>query len=164
MDLLLPHTGTIFWMLIAFTIVFIILKKFAWKPILNAIKAREDSISEALLSADKAKQEMQQLQANNEKIIAEAKLERDDIIKEARQLKESMIEDAKGKANEEADKMISKAREAIKSEKAAAIKEMKEEVAKLSVVIAEKILKEKLEADGEQKELIDKYLRDVKLN
>lgn len=164
MDLLLPHTGTIFWMLIAFSTVLFILKKFAWKPILNAIKAREDSITEALASAEKAKEEMQKLQANNEKIMAAAKVERDGIIKEARQLKDSMIEDAKEKANVEADKMIEKAREAIKSEKAAAIKEMKEEVAKLSVGIAEKILKEKLDASDEQKELIDKYLRDVKLN
>lgn len=164
MDLLLPHTGTIFWMLIAFSAVFFILKKFAWKPILNAIKAREDSITEALLSADKAKEEMQKLQADNEKIIAHAKSERDNIIKEAREIKESMIEDAKERATIEADKVIGKAREAIKSEKASAIKDIKEEVAKLSVVIAEKILREKLEVDTEQKELIDKYLRDVKLN
>lgn len=164
MDLLIPHTGTIFWMLIAFSTVLFILKKFAWKPILNAIKAREDSITEALASAQKAKEEMQQLQANNEKIIAAAKLERDGIIKEARQLKDSMVEDAKQKANIEADKMIDKARAAIKSEKASAIKEIKDEIAKFSVSIAEKILKEKLDSDEEQKELIDKYLRDVKLN
>lgn len=164
MDLLLPHTGTIIWMFIAFSIVFFILKKFAWKPILNAIKAREDSITEALSSADRAKEEMQKLQADNELIIAQAKQERDKILKEARDIKDSMIEEAKQKAGIEADKVIEKAREAIKSEKATAVKEVKEEVAKLSVVIAEKILKEKLAADNEQKELIDKYLRDVKLN
>jgi F-type H+-transporting ATPase subunit b len=117
MDLLLPHTGTIFWMLIAFSIVFFILKKFAWKPILNAIKAREDSIEEALRSADRAKEDMQQLQADNEKIIAAAKQERDAIIKEARALKDTIIDDAKTKARSEADKEIEKAREAIKSEK-----------------------------------------------
>ena len=164
MDLLLPHTGTIIWMFIAFSIVFFILKKFAWKPILNAIKAREESIAEALTSADKAKEEMQQLQADNEKIIALAKQERDSILKEAREIKDSMIEDAKQKASSEADKVIERARDAIKSEKAAAVKDIKEEVAKLSVVIAEKILEEKLAADSEQKDLIDKYLRDVKLN
>ena len=164
MDLLLPHTGTIIWMFIAFSIVFFILTKFAWKPILNAIKAREESISEALLSADKAKEEMQKLQADNEEIIAQAKLERDAILKEAREIKESIIEEAKSKASEEADKAIDKARQAIRNEKLAAIKSVKEEVSKLSVIIAEKILKEKLEPSDEQKVLIDKYLHDVKLN
>lgn len=164
MDFLSPDTGTIFWMLIAFSIVLFILKKFAWKPILNAIKAREDSIEEALLSAASAREEIQKLQANNQQIIAQAKIDRDEIIKEARTLKDTIIEDAKIKASTEADKAIEKARDAIKSEKSAAIKEMKEEVAKLSVVIAEKILKEKLEPSNEQKELIDKYLRDIKLN
>jgi F-type H+-transporting ATPase subunit b len=164
MDLLSPHTGTIIWMFIAFSFVFLILKKFAWKPILNAIKAREESIEEALKSADKAKEEMQKLQADNEKIIATAKQERDIIIKEARDLKDSIVEDAKAKAKAEADKEVEKAREAIKNEKAAAIKEVKVEVANLSVFIAEKILQEKLSPDAEHKELIDKYLRDIKLN
>jgi F-type H+-transporting ATPase subunit b len=164
MGLLLPHTGTIIWMLIAFSMVFFILKRFAWKPILNAIKEREDSIEEALHSADKAKLEMQRLQADNEKIITEAKKERDLIIREARQVKQSIVEEAKAKASEEAEKEIERAREAIKSEKLAAIKGVKEEVAKLSVFIAEKILKEKLETDDEQKEIIDKYLHDIKLN
>lgn len=164
MDLLIPHTGTIFWMLISFSIVFFILKKYAWRPILNAIKAREDSISEALLSADRAKEDMQKLHADNDKIIALAKQERDAILKEAREIKDSIIEEAKTKASLEADKVIDKARIAIRNEKAAAIKEIKVEVSKLSIIIAEKILKEKLEPSEEQKGLIDKYLRDVKLN
>ncbi len=164
MDLLLPHTGTLIWMLISFSAVFIILKKFAWKPILNAIKAREDSIAKALKSADKAKEEMTRLQADNEKIIAKAKKESDKIVKEAQNLKSSIIDEAREKAGAEADLIIEKAREAIKKEKTAAIKEVKQEVAKLSVQIAEQILKEKLAPDNQQQELIDKYLRDLKLN
>jgi len=164
MDLLMPHTGTIIWMLIAFSTVFFILKKFAWKPILNAIKAREESIEDALQAAGKAKSEMLQLKADNEKIMAQARLERDNLLKEARSMKESIIEDARNKASLEADKEIEKAREAIKQEKAAAIKEVKEEIANLSVVVAEMILREKLAHGDEQKELIDKYLRDIKLN
>lgn len=164
MDLLYPHTGTIIWMSIAFFAVFFILKKFAWKPILNALKAREDSIEEALLSAERARDEMQKLQANNEKIIAEAKVERDKLIKEARSLKDEIIEEAKKKAVEESDKIIAQAKENIKSEKAAALKEIKEQIADFSIHISEKIIQEKLEVTTEQKEIIDKYLHNIKVN
>jgi F-type H+-transporting ATPase subunit b len=164
MGLLTPHFGTIVWMTFCFLAVLFILKKFAWKPILNAIKEREESISEALKSADKAKEDMLKLQANNEIILAQAKTERDAILKEAREIKDSIIEEAKLKAGSEADKVIEKAREAIKNEKNAAVKEIKVEVSLLSVTIAEKILKERLEPTDEQKELIDKYLQEIKLN
>lgn len=164
MDLLLPHTGTIFWMLIAFSIVFFLLKKFAWKPILNALKQREDSIEDALKSAELARKEMENLQADNAKIIEEAKRERDQILKEARDLKEEIIEEAKSKAGQEAEKIIQNATDAIKSEKAAAVKDVKEQIATFSVSIAEKILQERLASDDEQKELIDKYLRNIKMN
>ncbi len=164
MDLLIPHTGTIIWMLIAFSIVFFLLKKFAWKPILTALKQREESIENALKSAELARQEMENLQADNAKIIEKAKRERDQILNEARNLKDDMINEAKLKASEEADKIVKNASEIIKGEKAAAIKEIKEQVATLSVLIAEKILQEKLSSDDEQKELIDKYLRNIKVN
>jgi F-type H+-transporting ATPase subunit b len=164
MDLLLPHTGTVIWMLIAFSIVLFILKKFAWKPILNVLKAREESIEEALLSAERTKKEMRKIQAENEKILAEAKLERDKILKEARNLKDEIINEAKKKAVEESGKIIDNAREAIKSEKNAAVKEIREQIASFSVTIAEKILQEKLEETSEQKELIDKYLREINVN
>lgn len=164
MDLLLPHTGTVIWMLIAFGTVFYLLTKFAWKPVLGALKQREDSIERALKSAELARSEMEKLQADNEKIIAEGKLERDKIIKEARELKETILEDAKAKASIEADKIIESARENIKSEKDAAVKEIKEHAASLSIHMAELLLHEKLASKKEQKELIDKLLRQVKTN
>lgn len=164
MDLLLPHTGTVIWMLIAFGTVFYLLTKFAWKPVLGALKQREDSIERALKSAELARSEMEKLQADNEKIIAEGKLERDKIIKEARELKETILEDAKAKATTEADKIIELARENIKSEKDAAMKEMKEHAASLSIHMAELLLHERLASKKEQKELIDKLLRQVKTN
>jgi F-type H+-transporting ATPase subunit b len=164
MDLLLPHTGTVIYMLIAFSLVLFILKKFAWKPILNALKAREETIEESLLMAEKTRNEMLVIQAQNEKILGEAKLERDKIIKEARDLKEEIINEAKKKAAEEANKIIDSSREAIRAERIAVIKEVKEQIASLSVSIAEKILHEKLEESNEQKELIEKFLQDIKLN
>lgn len=164
MDLLLPHTGTIFWMIIAFSVVLFVLKKFAWKPILNALKARDESIEEALKSAEKARQDMAQLQSDNEKVLAEAKLERDKIIKEARELKDEIINEAKKRAAVESDKVIENAREVIKSEKSAAVKEIKEQVADLSIKIAEKILEHNLADITDQKDLIDKFLRETKVN
>lgn len=164
MELLTPHTGTVIWMLISFLTVFLILKKFAWKPILRALKSRDESIEEALLSADKARDEMAMLKADNEKILAEAKLERDRIIKEARELKDEIINEARSKAVEEADKLIASARVSIKNEKTAAVKEIKEQIADFSVLIAEKLLQEKLEQDVQQKDLISKYLHDIKIN
>jgi F-type H+-transporting ATPase subunit b len=164
MDLLSPHTGTVIWMLIAFLTVFFLLKKFAWKPVLGALKQREDSIEKALKSAETARKEMEKLQANNEKILAEGKLERDKIIKEARELKESIINDAKVQASVEADKIIEAAKNTIRSEKDAALIEIREHAAVLSIHMAEILLHEKLASEKEQKELIDKLLRQVKIN
>ncbi|MBA7540191.1 ATP synthase subunit b [subsurface metagenome] len=117
MGLLMPHTGTVIWMLIGFLAVFFLLKKFAWKPVLNALKHREESIENALRAADAAKQDMERLHIDNERIIAEAKQERDRIFKEARDLKETIVLDAKEQAISEAEKLIETARSNIKSEK-----------------------------------------------
>ncbi|MBN2611807.1 MAG: F0F1 ATP synthase subunit B [Bacteroidales bacterium] len=164
MELITPSLGTIFWMSIAFFIVLFILKKYAWRPILGFLKERENSIQDALLSAQKAKEEMSKLVADNEKIIAEAKNERDKIIIEARELKESIINDARNNALEEARKMIDTAKQSIKKEKETAINEIKEQIITLSVDIAGKILQQKLTESPEQKEFIEKSLRDIKLN
>ncbi len=164
MGLLTPHTGTVIWMLIGFLAVFFLLKKYAWKPVLNALKQREDSIENALKAAEAAKKNMEKLNADNERIIAEAKLERDRIVKEARELKETIIIDAKEHANSESEKLIDTARNNIKAEKEAAIKDIKDHVAKLSILITEKLLQEKLANNKEQKELIDRLLREVKTN
>lgn len=164
MELLTPHTGTVIWMLIAFSIVFFILKKFAWKPLLSALKLREETIETALKSAENARKEMEKMNENKDALIVEAKHERDRIIKEARELKDSIINDAKKQAGVEAEKIIDATKNSIRSEKESAIKEIKEHAASLSIFIAEKLLKEKLVNDEDQKELIDKLLRDIKTN
>jgi F-type H+-transporting ATPase subunit b len=164
MNLLLPHTGTVIWMLIAFLTTFFLLKKFAWKPVLNALKQREETIESALLAAEETKKEMAKLKADNDIIISEAKSARDKIIKEARDLKDSIINDAKQQAVDEAGKIIDAAKTSIRSEKESALKEITEHVAMLSVYIAEKLLQEKLTNDDAQKELIDKLMKNVKPN
>jgi F-type H+-transporting ATPase subunit b len=164
MELVNPGIGLIFWMIVSFGIVLWILKKFAWKPILNALKEREHSIEDALLSAEKAKEVMAKLKADNEAIIREAKIERDSILKEARQVKEKILQEAKEEASEEAGKIIEAARLTIKNEKVAAILDIKNQVAIFSVEIAEKILKQKLAEKENQKVLINKLLDEIKLN
>lgn len=164
MELVQPGIGLIFWMLLSFTLLLIILRKFAWKPILKALKDRENSIENALQSAQKAKEQMEQLNADNEKIINEAKKERDRLMKEAREVKEKIISDAKEQALVEAHKLTEASRQAIENEKAAAMTEIKNLVATLSVDIAEKIIRQTLENNDKQKELIQSLLNDVKLN
>ena len=164
MGLMIPETGLVIWMMITFLILLFLLRKFAWKPILKMIKEREDSIDGALKSAEKAKEEMRNLQADNEKILAQARHERDMMLKEAREMKDNIVGEAKGKAKEEADKILASAREAIQNEKMAAITELKNQVAMLSVEIAEKILKRELSDENKQRELIGDLLKDTKLN
>ena len=164
MELVSPDIGTIFWMLLMFIIVLVILKKFAWKPILNALEKREKSIEDALLSADRARAEMEKLKADNELVMAEARKERDMMLKETKQLSENILNEAKGKAGDEAKRIIESAREQIINEKSAAISEIRNQVAELSVDIAEKILREKLKSDKEQHDLLEKLLNDIKLN
>jgi len=164
MELVTPGIGLLFWMLIMFSVVLFILGKFAWKPILQILKERETTIEEALNSAKKAKEEMTKLQEDNRKIITEAKLERDVIIKEAREIKDKMIAEAKKQAATEAEKLVAAARESIQNEKAAALNEIKTTVVTLSVEIAEKILKTELEKTGKHEELVDNMLKTIHLN
>lgn len=156
--------GTIIWTTIAFLSVLFILGKFAWKPILKAIHEREESIELALRAAEKAKEEMAQLQNNNEKLLNEARVERDKMLKEAREAKEHFIAEAKVKATEEAEKIMALARESIQNEKMAAVTELKNQVAVLSIEIAEKILKEQLRDDVKQKKIVESLINDVTLN
>lgn len=156
--------GTVLWTTIAFLIVLFLLVKFAWKPILASLKDREDSIQNALDAADKAKKEMESLQADNEKLLNEARVERDAMLKEARETKNKIVAEAKDKAKEEADNIIANAREAIQNEKMAAITEMKNQVAKFSIEIAEKILQDELSAKGKQEALIENAISDINLN
>lgn len=159
-----PAIGTIFWTVIIFTLFFIILKKFAWKPILNAIKSRDEMIKGSLESAEKAREEMLKLQSDNEAILRKARQEREGILKEAREVREKLISEAKGKATDEAEKLIEKARTDIENEKNKALSEIHEQVATLSVDIASKLLGEKLKKTGEQDKLIDNYLKEIDFN
>lgn len=164
MELVKPAIGLVFWMLVSFGIILFILKKFAWKPILSALKSREESIQKALDEASSARMEMANFKNESERIINEAKIERDNIIKEARDAKDSIVSEAKTKAKEEAEKIMRNARETISNEKMAAITELKNQVASLSIQIAEKILKVELSSEEKRKVLINNLIDEVKMN
>ena len=159
MQLVTPSIGLMFWTLVIFVLLLILLKKFAWKPILKAVDDRNNSIKEALSSAEKAKLEMEQLSADNDKILNEARIQRDTIIKEARDIKNKTIADAKNKASIEAEKIISLAKEQIKNEKMKAMTELKNEIADISIQMAEKIIKTELKDAKSQKKLIEEDLK-----
>ncbi len=163
MGFVTPDYGTIFWMLIIFGIVLFILKKFAWGPILKALKDREKSIADALNSAEKARKEVAGLKASNDQIIIEARREKEIILKEARDIKDKIVADAKNVANTEAQKSIESAKQQINAEKAAAINDIKKQVADLSVQIAEIVIKKQLENPKEQEKLVEDLLKDLKL-
>ncbi len=164
MELISPEFGLIFWTGLSFLILLFVLRKFAWKPILNSVNTREKSILDALASAESAKKEMENLTADNEKLLKEARAERDGMMKEARELKAKMIADAKEDAKGEADKMIANAQAAIQSEKKAAIAEIKNQVASLSIEIAEKVVKAELSQNDKQLKLVKSMLDDATLN
>ena len=164
MDLVTPDVGLLFWTFISFAILFFLLKKFAWKPIVGTVNDREKSIKEALASAEAAKLEMQNLTADNERILKEALAEREMMMKEAREIKTKMIADAKEEAKESADKMIAQAQSAIESEKKAAVAELKSQVASLSIEIAEKVMKSELSDSDKQLKLVEDMLGKATLN
>jgi len=154
----------IFWTTIIFIVFFILLAKFAWKPILGAVKSREESINNALASAEAARLEMQNLTADNERILKEARAERDAMLKEAREMKDQIIADSKTEAQAQGQKLIEQAKAAIENEKNAAMAELKSQVSTLSLSIAEKLLKDELSNKESQTKLVEKMLGDVKLN
>ena len=156
--------GLIIWTTIIFTMLLLVLKKFAWKPILKSVEDRSKSIQDALEAADKAKEEMATLTADNERIIAEAKVERDNLLKEAREIKEKIINEAKESANIEAEKIIVSAKEQINNDKMQAITELKNNVAKISIEMTEKILRKELINKESHKEFISKSLKQSDLN
>src|SRR5690606_6364423 len=156
--------GLFFWQLVLFVGLVLLLRKFAWKPILDAIEKRESSKEEALKSAERARNEMENLQADNQKLLQEARMERESMLKEARDLKNKMIEDAKGEAQEQANKIIKQAQVTIESEKKAAISELKAQVASLSIEIAEKVVREELSNKDKQAKLVDSMLDEATLN
>ena len=156
--------GLFFWQIILFVVLLLLLRKFAWKPILNAVNEREEGIKNALAEADKARQEMQNINADNERILKEARSERDGMLKEARDIKNNLIEEAKEEAKIQANKLIEQAKTSIQSEKLAAIADLKNQVAELSINIAEKVVKDELSNKGKQLKLVEQMLKEAKLN
>lgn len=163
MDLVTPDVGLLFWTLVSFIILYLILRKFAWGPILGAVKEREESIKAALDAAENAKKDMENLKADNEKILNEAKIERETMLKEAREIKSKLISDAEEEAKIRAKKMVEAAKTAIQNEKNSAMNELKNTVVDLSVGIAEKLISEELADKDKQLKMIEDILEDSKL-
>lgn len=160
MSLVTPAVGLMFWTCVIFVLLILVLKKFAWKPILSAVDQRNESISNSLLAAEKARNEIASLTANNEQIIAQAKLDRDALLKEAREMKNEIISKAKETATNEADKIISSAKEQITNEKMKALTELKNQVAVISIEMAEKVLGSELSNADAQKDLVNRALKE----
>lgn len=164
MDLLTPDVGLLIWNLIAFVILIWILRKFAWKPILNSLKNRESGIADSLATAEKVKAEMAQLKSDNERLLAEAREERAKILKEARETKDKIIDEAREKAKADAAKILADTQAAIEQRKMAAIIEVKNLVGNLVIDVSEKILRRELSNKDEQEKHIMKLANEVKLN
>ncbi len=161
MEILLPQLGLFFWALLLFLILFFMLRKFAWKPIMKGIKDREVTIQTSLDEAKKAQEEMQNLRSDNERLLAEARAERDALLTEARTMKEKIIGEAKKTAEEEAARIVSTAREQINTERMAAVTAIKNQVGSLSLEIAEKILRSELSNAPAQKEYVEKLVTEL---
>lgn len=164
MELVTPGLGLIFWMTLAFAVVLWILAKYAWNPILKTIKAREESIEQALQHAEQARQELRNLKATNEEMIRQAKEERENIVRETLLLKDRMIAEAKEKASEEAQLIIQKTREMLEYEKQAALVDLKNQIGLLSIDIAEKLLTRELSDKEVSRQYVEKLVNEVDLN
>jgi F-type H+-transporting ATPase subunit b len=162
--LLDPSIGLLFWMTLSFLVVFFMLKKFAWKPILEGLRTREEGISSALEAAKEAKEEMAKLQASNEDLLKEARAERDALLKEAKEIREKTIAAAAAEAKEKADAILAKATAEIQNEKVAAMAELKNQVGEISLDIAERVLRVKLSDDKAQQDLVDRLVKDINLS
>lgn len=154
----------LFWATLIFVVLLFLLSKFAWKPILSAVKQREDSINNALEAAEEARKQMANLKADNERLLAEARAERDQMLKEAKELKDKIVAEAKEEAQKEGQKLIEQAKQSIDAEKKMAMAQLKEKVATLSVDIARKVMKDELADQQKQATLINDYLKQATLN
>lgn len=164
LSLITPELGLIVWQLVVFLVLLFVLGKFAWKPILKGIKDRETAITEALASAEKAKAEMAKISNENEKLLQQARAEKDEILKKAQQTARELVDEAKENATKEANKILEEARQLIHSERKAAVAEMKKEIAKLSLEIAGKLIRKELASNESQKILADQLLNEIKPN
>lgn len=163
MELVTPGLGLIFWQTVVFLLVLLVLGKFVWPPILKALKEREENISNSISQAEKAREEMANLTASNEKLLHEARMQRDLMLKEAQKQAADIVNEAKGKATEEANKLIEKAKDSIQGEKRAAIADIKNQAATLSLEIAEKLLRRELSDKKAQEELLSSYVKEAEL-
>ncbi|RYF88870.1 MAG: ATP synthase F0 subunit B [Chitinophagaceae bacterium] len=164
MELLLPHLGLIVWTLLAFLIVFFILKKFAWKPILSGLNEREAGIANSIATAERVKLEMAQLKNENEALLAQAREERGAMLKEAKEIKDKIINDAKDDAKVQAAKIIAEAHASIENQKMAAITDLKNQLGNMVVEVSEKVLRRELSNKADQETYIKQLTADVKLN
>ncbi|HYM95423.1 MAG TPA: F0F1 ATP synthase subunit B [Chitinophagaceae bacterium] len=164
MNLLTPGFGLLIWTLLAFLVVFFILKKFAWPDIINGLKKREESIADSLATAEKVKAEMAQMKSENEALLAKAREERAQMLKEARETKDKIINEAKEQAKTEANKIITEAQAAINTQKMAAVTEVKNEIGKLVIEVSEKVLRRELSDKKSQEEHVKSLVNEVKLN
>ncbi len=164
MDLLLPELGLIVWQTLAFLILLFLLTRFAWKPIIGAVRSREQRIDEALKTAEKARAEMQALKADNEKLLNEAREERNRILREAKEAGERIITDAREQAREQARKIAEEAKREIENQKQSALAAIKSESARLAVDIAEKLLKRELQDKANQEAYLKDLLDHIDLN
>ncbi|AKQ47241.1 ATP F0F1 synthase subunit B [Rufibacter radiotolerans] len=162
--LVTPGIGLLIWQVITFLVVLFLLSKFAWKPIMAALREREDNIDAALSMAEKAKLEMQALKADNERLLTEARVERDRILKDASEAANHLVETARTKASEEGARLVEQARVSIENEKNAALTEVKNLAASLSIDIAEKLLRRELQDQQAQRALVESYLRDAEVS
>lgn len=164
MELLTPELGLFIWTLVAFLIVLFVLRKFAWKPILNSLGEREKGIADSIAAADNLKKEMSQMKAENEKVMAQAREERAQMLKEAKEMKDRIVNEAKDQAKAEANKIIVDAQQQIQQQKMAALTEVKNEIGTLAVEVAEKILRKSLATAEAQDSYVNMLAEDIKLN
>ncbi len=164
MELVTPSIGLVFWSTLAFGLLFFFLGKFAWKPIMKTLQEREDSIDEALKSAETARLQLETLKSDNQRLLNEARAERDKMLKEANEIKDQILAKAKSDAKQEGDKMIASAKEAIENEKVNAMNQLKTQVAVLTVDLAEKVLRKKMEDRSQQEAFINDNLKNITLN
>jgi F-type H+-transporting ATPase subunit b len=164
MNLVTPGLGLIFWQLITFLLVLFLLAKFAWKPIMNSLREREETIEGALRAAEQAKADMTKLKAENERLLEDARVERDAMLKKAQQTSEAIVEEAKNKASVESAKIVENAKQQINAERLAAVADIKRQVATLSIEIAEKLLRNQLREEKAQRDLVDQLVKDASLN
>lgn len=162
--LVLPDPGLVIWSTLAFLILLFILGKFAWKPIMKAIGEREKGINDAIASAEKIKAEMAQLQSDNEKLLAQAREERTQILNEAKAIKDKVIAEAKEQAKAEAAKIMADTQQAIENQKMAAVIDLKNQVGNLVIEVSEKVLRRELSNKTEQESYIKQLANDIKLN